>query len=126
MKRNQLLVLSVLVFGLQGVAQASPYPADAEASRGLPGIETVSFGVSGHDMQASAYPADAEASLGLPGIETVTFSVSGGDMQASAYPADAEASLGLPGEGDRATAWGVSERDKSNDPFPVGMGFTAE
>ena len=67
MKRNQLLVLSVLVFGLQGVAQASPYPADAEAS------------------------------------------------------------LGLPGVGDRATAWGVSEREgKSNDPFPVGIGFTAE
>jgi hypothetical protein len=96
MKRNQLLVLSVLVFGLQGVAQASPYPADAEASLGLPGIETVSFSV---DMHA----------------------------QASAYPADAEASLGLPGVGDRATAWGVSQRDeKSNDPFPVGIGFTAE
>ena len=40
MKRNQLLVLSVLVFGLQGVAQASPYPADAEASFDLPAIES--------------------------------------------------------------------------------------
>ena len=96
MKRNQLLVLSVLVFGLQGVAQASPYPADAEASQGLPGIETVSFSVSGNDMQASAYPADAEASLGLPGV------------------------------GDRATAWGVGEREKSNDPFPKALEFAAD
>jgi hypothetical protein len=96
MKRYQLLVLSVLTFGLQGVAQASPYPADAEASLGLPGIETVSFAV---DMGA----------------------------QASAYPADAEASLGLPGNGDRATAWGVSERDaQSGSPFPVGVGFIAD
>jgi hypothetical protein len=32
LKRTQLLVLSVLALGLQGVAQASPVPADAEAS----------------------------------------------------------------------------------------------
>ena len=35
MKRTQLLVLSVLAFGLQGVAQASPYPADGEANYSL-------------------------------------------------------------------------------------------
>ena len=40
MKRNLVLVLSVLAFGLQGVAQASPYPADAEASFHLPALET--------------------------------------------------------------------------------------
>jgi hypothetical protein len=41
MKRNLLLVLSVLAFGLQGVAHAaSPYPADAEASFDLPALET--------------------------------------------------------------------------------------
>ena len=40
MKRNLLLVLSVLAFGLQGVAQAAPYPADAEASFDLPALES--------------------------------------------------------------------------------------
>lgn len=41
MKRNQLLVLSVLAFGLQGaVAQASTYPADAEASFDLPALQS--------------------------------------------------------------------------------------
>ena len=43
MKRNQLLVLSVLMFGVQSVASAnteSPYPADAEASYNLPAIES--------------------------------------------------------------------------------------
>jgi hypothetical protein len=40
MKRMQLLAVSVLAFGLQGVAQASPYPADAEASYNLPALET--------------------------------------------------------------------------------------
>ena len=39
MKRYQLLVLSVLTFALQGVAQAE-YPADAEANYGLPALET--------------------------------------------------------------------------------------
>ena len=66
MKRNQLLVLSALVFGLQGVAQASPYPADAEAVLGLPGIESVTFVVSG--THAQGYPADAEAILAMPGL----------------------------------------------------------
>jgi len=40
MKSKQTLVLSVLAFGLQGVAQAAPYPADAEASFNLPALET--------------------------------------------------------------------------------------
>ena len=41
MKRTQLLVLSALVAGLQiAVAQASPFPADAEASHNLPALET--------------------------------------------------------------------------------------
>jgi hypothetical protein len=40
MKAKQLLVLSVLGFGLQTVAQASPYPADAEASHHLPPLDT--------------------------------------------------------------------------------------
>ena len=41
MKRNHLLVLAVLVLGVQGaVAQASPFPADAEASYSLPALET--------------------------------------------------------------------------------------
>ena len=47
MKRNQLLMLCVLAFGLQGAAQAAPYPADAEASFDLPALETYA------DRQAS-------------------------------------------------------------------------
>jgi hypothetical protein len=39
MKRTQLLVLSVLALGLQGVAHAT-YPADAEASFNLPAVQT--------------------------------------------------------------------------------------
>jgi hypothetical protein len=39
MKRTQLLVLSVLALGLQGVAHAT-YPADAEASFDLPALQT--------------------------------------------------------------------------------------
>jgi hypothetical protein len=41
MKRNLLLVSSVLAFGLQSaIVQASPYPADAEASYNLAANET--------------------------------------------------------------------------------------
>ena len=40
MKTTKLLLLSVLAFGLHGVAQASPYPADAEASHHLPALDT--------------------------------------------------------------------------------------
>ena len=39
MKRMQLLAVSVLALGL-GVAQATPFPADAEASYDLPALET--------------------------------------------------------------------------------------
>lgn len=39
MKRTQLLVLSVLALGLQGVAHAT-YPGDAEASFNLPALQT--------------------------------------------------------------------------------------
>ena len=39
MKCKQMWVLSVLAFGLQGVALASPYPADAEASFNLPAAD---------------------------------------------------------------------------------------
>ena len=74
MKRNQLLVLSALVLGLQGVAQASPYPADAEAVPALPGIEGVAFAISGTHSQA--YPADAEASLGMPVLGETAWGVS--------------------------------------------------
>ena len=35
-----LLLVSVLVFGMQSVASASPYPADAEASYDLQPIES--------------------------------------------------------------------------------------
>ena len=40
MKRNQLLLLSVLTFGMQVVAQATPFPADAEASYNLPALDS--------------------------------------------------------------------------------------
>ena len=40
MKRMQLLAASVLAFGLQGVAQANPFPADAEASYHLPALDS--------------------------------------------------------------------------------------
>jgi len=40
MKAKQLLVFSVLTFGLQSVAQAVPYPADAEASQHLAPSDT--------------------------------------------------------------------------------------
>lgn len=40
MKRMQLVVLSVLAFGLQGAGHASSFPADAEASFDLAALET--------------------------------------------------------------------------------------
>ena len=48
-RKTQLLVLSVVMFGVQSVASAtteSPYPADAEASHNLPAIETYAAGDS--------------------------------------------------------------------------------
>ncbi len=40
MKRMQLLAVSVLAFGLQGFAQANPFPADAEASYHLLALDS--------------------------------------------------------------------------------------
>jgi hypothetical protein len=69
MKRTQLLVLSVLALGLQGVAQASPFPADAEASYNLPAISSYAEQHAGDTWTSaqSSFPADAEASYGMPG-----------------------------------------------------------
>jgi hypothetical protein len=72
MKRTQLLVLSVLALGLQGVAQASPFPADAEASYDKPALGSYAEQHSaGNAMSAqSAFPADAEASYNVQARES--------------------------------------------------------
>jgi hypothetical protein len=72
MKRTQLLVLSVLALGLQGVAQASPFPADAEASYNLPAKSSYAEQHAGGTWTSaqSAFPADAEASYNLPARAT--------------------------------------------------------
>jgi hypothetical protein len=63
MKRTQLLVLSVLALGLQGVAQAGTFPADADASYNLPAAGSYSEQSSGGNWtSASSFPADADAS----------------------------------------------------------------
>jgi hypothetical protein len=62
MKRTQLFVLSVLALGLQGVAQASPFPADAEASYNKPALDTYA------DQQARI--ADGSAPWGVSKRET--------------------------------------------------------
>jgi hypothetical protein len=75
MKRTQLLVLSVLALGLQGVAQASPFPSDAEASYSVGARDTYadqqarggSWGVNERSSQ-SEFPSDAEASYSLPAL----------------------------------------------------------
>ena len=72
MKRTQLLVLSALALGLQGVAQASPYPADAEAGYTVAALDTFAdqqsrsggWGVNERSAH-SAFPSDAEASHSL-------------------------------------------------------------
>ena len=56
MKRTQLFALAALVLGLQGFAQASPFPADAEASYNLPAVETY----------ADRHAADANAEASQP------------------------------------------------------------
>lgn len=53
MKRNQLVLLSVLALGLSGAAFAE---------------NTISGGVPG--LQPSSFPMDAEASFDLPALET--------------------------------------------------------
>ena len=107
MKRNQLLVLSALVAGLQiAVAQASPFPADAEASYDLPALETHAnrqAGNGGESMVIVSYPADAEASQDLPAIESY---------------AERQARTG--GE-----VWGVSPR-QPHDPFPFSSGYITD
>ena len=66
MKRTQLLVLSVLTLGLQGAAQASPFPADAEASYSLPlSGSWADKHAGGTSPSQSAFPADAEASYSV-------------------------------------------------------------
>ena len=61
MKRTQL-VLSVLALGLAGIAQASPFPSDAEASYSLPAASTYADMHSGGSWGTqSAFPSDAEA-----------------------------------------------------------------
>jgi hypothetical protein len=72
MKRSaQLMVLSVLAFGMS-FAQASVFPADAEASYNLPALETYADRNAGRidGFAAIAGPADAEASHDLAAVET--------------------------------------------------------
>ena len=72
MKRTQLLVLAVLALGLQGVAQATPFPSDAEASHSVAAPDTYAdiqarsgtWAVNERSSQ-SAFPSDAEASHSL-------------------------------------------------------------
>ena len=63
MKRTQL-VLSVLALGLSGLAQANPFPADAEASYNLPAASSYADKHAGNSWGAqSVFPADAEAMI---------------------------------------------------------------
>ena len=62
MKRTQL-VLSVLALGLVGIAQASPFPSDAEASYSLPASSSWSEKHAGSmSGDQNVFPSDAEAS----------------------------------------------------------------
>jgi len=99
MKRTQLLVVSVLAFGLHGVAQASPFPADAEAPFDMSTLGDTAWGVGKRDVQP----------------------------QASTYPADAEAAFDMSTLGESPAVWGVSRREgQQHDPFPLGVGFIAD
>ena len=55
MKRIHLFVLSVLAFGLVGVAQASPFPADAEANYSLPAADSYADRYARGDAGAAAW-----------------------------------------------------------------------
>ena len=55
MKRIHLFVLSVLTFGLLGVAQASPFPADAEASFSLPAADSYAERYARDDISAAVW-----------------------------------------------------------------------
>ena len=114
MKRNHLLVLSALVAGLQiGVAQASPFPADAEASYDLPALQTYADRQAGNGngngngnggrMSVGRFPADAEASHDLPALETYT---------------ERQARSGR-------DVWGINPR-QSHDPFPYDSGYITD
>ena len=71
MKRTQLLVLSVLALGLQGVAQAGTFPSDAEASYNLPASSSWADKHAGSMSGAqSGYPSDAEASYTVQARES--------------------------------------------------------
>jgi hypothetical protein len=98
MKRTQLLVVAVLAFGLQGVAQASPYPADAEAPFDMSSLGATAWGVGKRDVQAQA---------------------------SAPYPADAEASFDMSSLAGRAAPWGVGKRE-SQLHEPYGVGFRAD
>jgi hypothetical protein len=76
MKRTQLVVLSVLTFGLAGFAHADPYPADAEASYDKPALDSYAdqharagdtWGVNARSG-GNVFPADAEASYDKPAL----------------------------------------------------------
>ena len=52
--KKQLLVLSVLALGLQGVAHAT-YPSDAEASYDLPALQTYQDRMAGNGESSPAW-----------------------------------------------------------------------
>ena len=100
MKRTQLLVVAVLAVGLHGVAQASPYPADAEASFDMSSLGAgAAWGVGKREPQGKALP----------------------------YPADAEAHFDMSSLAGSTAPWGVSERESQpRDPFPLAVEFGAD
>ena len=112
MKRNQLLVLSALVAGLQiAVAQASPFPSAAEESYELPALETYADRMAriGKGDQVSVahgtFPSAGEESYALPAIES---------------RAERRARNG---DTSGAEVWGVSRRGViPHNPFPFGGG----
>jgi hypothetical protein len=84
MKRTQLLVLSVLALGLQGVAQADTFPSDAEASYSLPAASSWADKHAGSLSAAqSVFPSDAEAS----------YTVQARESYAERHAADAERAM---------------------------------
>ena len=62
MKRTQL-VLAVLALGLTGLAQANPFPSDAEASYSLPNSSSWAEKRAGSVSAQSGFPSDAEAMI---------------------------------------------------------------
>ena len=76
MNRKQLFAVTVLALGLQGFANASPFPADGEASYNLPARDSYAERQARMgdccttERQVSVFPADAEASWNLPARES--------------------------------------------------------